>query len=146
MGGAFAFPADGDHVTFNDPDIQAAEIPGANGMSRRTVAGQALRRLCLADQTDFGCCPPTSVEDALVERSNGRQRFGGADRGERWGTGFLIASPPHTPCSARGASVTPALAGNSPSRTTEHGVGFAYINNQMGGTPDDRARAARRGS
>ncbi len=33
MGGAFAFPADGDHVTFNDPDIQAAEVPGANGIS-----------------------------------------------------------------------------------------------------------------
>ena len=33
MGGAFAFPADGDHVTFNDADIQAAEIPGANGIS-----------------------------------------------------------------------------------------------------------------
>ena len=32
MGGAFAFPADGDHVTFNDADIQAAEIPGANGI------------------------------------------------------------------------------------------------------------------
>ena len=32
VSGAVAFPADGDHVTYNDPDIQAAEVPGANGI------------------------------------------------------------------------------------------------------------------
>jgi len=48
MGGAFAFPADGSHVTFNDPAIQAGEIPAANGIS----TAESLARLYAAMQPD----------------------------------------------------------------------------------------------
>ena len=83
---------------------------------------------------------PASVEDALVGRSSGRQRFGGPDRGDRWGTGFLISSPPHTPMLGPRSFGHPGAGGELAFADDEHGVGFAYINNQMGGTPDDRAR------
>jgi len=33
MGGAFGFPVEDGVVSFNAPDIQAAEIPAANGIS-----------------------------------------------------------------------------------------------------------------
>ena len=82
-----------------------------------------------------------SVDDALVERSSGPTAV-------RWPRprGPLGHGLPHrvpaadSRCSGRAASVTPARAASSPSRTTTHGVGFAYVNNQMGGIPDDRAR------
>ncbi|HEX6299744.1 MAG TPA: hypothetical protein VF148_04695 [Acidimicrobiia bacterium] len=33
MSGTFAFPADNGLVTFNAPELQATEIPAANGIS-----------------------------------------------------------------------------------------------------------------
>lgn len=139
MGGAFDFPADGDHVTFNDADIQAAEIPGANGIAdARSLA--RLYAACVSPSEGLRLMAPTSVEDALVERSSGRQRFGGPDRGDRWGTGFLLASPPHTPLLGPRSFGHPGAGGELAFADEEHGVGFAYINNQMGGIPDDRAR------
>jgi CubicO group peptidase (beta-lactamase class C family) len=139
MGGAFAFPADGDHVSFNDPDIQAAEIPGANGIAdARSLA--RLYAACVSPIDGPRLMPPASVEDALVERSSGRQRFGGPDRGERWGTGFAIASPPHAPLLGPRSFGHGGAGGELAFADDEHGVGFAYINNQMGGIPDDRAR------
>jgi CubicO group peptidase (beta-lactamase class C family) len=139
MGGAFAFPADGDHVTFNDPDIQAAEIPGANGIAdARSLA--RLYAACVSPIDGPRLMSSASVEDALVERSSGRQRFGGPVRGDRWGTGFLISSPPHTPMLGPRSFGHPGAGGEFAFADDEHGVGFAYINNQMGGIPDDRAR------
>jgi CubicO group peptidase (beta-lactamase class C family) len=139
MGGAFAFPADGDHVSFNDPDIQAAEIPGANGIAdARSLA--RLYAACVSPIDGPRLMSPASVEDALVERSSGRQRFGGPDRGERWGTGFAIASPPHAPLLGPRSFGHGGAGGELAFADDEHGVGFAYINNQMGGIPDDRAR------
>jgi CubicO group peptidase (beta-lactamase class C family) len=138
MGGAFAFPADGDHVTFNDADIQAAEIPGANGISdARSLA--RLYAACVGPLDGVRLMTPASVDDARIERSSGRPWFGGPDQGSRWGTGFSIASPGSPLLGPRsfghgGAGGQLAFADDT------HGVGFAYVNNQMGGIPDERAR------
>ena len=139
MGGAFAFPVEDDHVTFNDADIQAAEIPGANGIAdARSLA--RLYAACVSPIDGLRLLSSASVEDALVERSSGRQRFGAPDRGDRWGTGFLIASPPQTPMLGPRSFGHPGAGGELAFADDEHGVGFAYVNNQMGGMPDDRAR------
>jgi CubicO group peptidase (beta-lactamase class C family) len=139
MGGAFAFPVDGDHVTFNDPDIQAAEIPGANGVSdARSLA--RLYAACVRPVDGVRLMSPASVDDALVERSSGPPRFGGPDRGERWGTGFAIASPPASPLLGPRSFGHGGAGGGLAFADDELGVGFAYVNNQMGGIPDDRAR------
>ena len=139
MGGAFAFPADGDHVTFNDPDIQAAEIPGSNGIAdARSLA--RLYAACVTPIDGVRLLSPASIDDALVERSSGRQRYGALDRGERWGTGFLISSPPHVPLLGPRSFGHPGAGGELAFADDEHGVGFAYVNSQMGGIPDDRAR------
>ena len=139
MGGAFAFPADGAHVTFNDPDIQAAEIPGANGIAdARSLA--RLYAACVTPIDGVRLLSPTSIDDALIERSSGRQHYGAPDRGERWGTGFLITSPPHVPLLGPRSFGHPGAGGELAFADDEHGVGFGYVNNQMGGVPDDRAR------
>ena len=49
MGGAFAFPARGGFVTFNDPRIQAAEIPGAGGVSTAAAWPGSTRRASPVD-------------------------------------------------------------------------------------------------
>jgi CubicO group peptidase (beta-lactamase class C family) len=139
MGGAFAFPADGDHVTFNDRDIQAAEIPGANGVSDASSLAR-LFAACVSPVDGVRLMSPASVDDALAERSSGQPRFGGPDRGERWGTGFAIASPPASPLLGPRSFGHGGAGGQLVFADDEHGVGFAYVNNQMGGVPDDRAR------
>ena len=83
---------------------------------------------------------PASVEDALVERSSGRPWSGGPDGGSRWGTGFAIASPPGSPFLGPRSFGHAGAGGELGFADDEHGVGFGYINNQMGGIPDDRAR------
>ena len=138
MGGAFAFPADGDHVTFNDPDIQAAEVPGANGigdarsLARLYAACVHRRRRPAPDDT-------ASVDDALVERSSGRPWSGFADPGPRFGTGFLLASPPGSPLLGPRSFGHGGAGGELAFADDTHGIGFAYVNNQMGGIPDERA-------
>jgi CubicO group peptidase (beta-lactamase class C family) len=138
MGGAFAFPADGDHVTFNDPDIQAAEVPGANGIGdARSLA--RLYAACVHPVDGLRLMSPASVDDAIVERSSGRPWPGTADLGSRWGTGFAIASPPGSPLLGPRSFGHGGAGGELAFADDTHGIGFAYVNNQMGGIPDDRA-------
>jgi CubicO group peptidase (beta-lactamase class C family) len=83
---------------------------------------------------------PASVDDALIERSSGRPWFGGSDQGSRWGTGFSIASPPGSPLLGPRSFGHGGAGGELAFADDTHGVGFAYVNNQMGGIPDERAR------
>ncbi len=138
MGGAFGPIVDGDYVTFNDPDIQAAEVPAANGITdARSLA--RLYASCVSEIDGPTVLSKASIEDALVERSRGRQRLGGPDRGERWGTGFLLDSRPACPMLGPRSFGHPGAGGALAFADDEHHVGFAYVNNQMGGMPDDRA-------
>ena len=139
MGGAFAFPAQGDHVTFNDADIQAAEIPGANGISdARSLA--RLYAACVHPVDGLRLMSPASVGDALVERSSGRPWLGRTDAGSRFGTGFAIASPPGSPLLGPRSFGHGGAGGELAFADETDSIGFAYVNNQMGGIPDDRAR------
>jgi CubicO group peptidase (beta-lactamase class C family) len=137
-GGAFAFPADGEHVTFNDPDIQAAEVPGANGIAdARSLA--RLYAACVQPVDGLRLMTQASVEDALVERSAGAPMLGGVDRGSRWGTGFALASPPDSPLLGPRSFGHGGAGGELAFGDDDHGIGFGYVNNQMGGIPDERA-------
>jgi len=139
MGGAYAFPAVGDAVTFNDPVLQAAEIPGANGIA--TAA--ALARLygaCVSDRSGPRLLSDESVSDALRVQSTGRQLGGIPDDGATWGTGFQLASPPSQPMLGRGSFGHAGAGGQLAFGDAEHRVGFAWLGNQMGGYGDARAR------
>jgi len=139
LGKAFAFPADGDYVTFNDPTIQFAEIPGANGIA----TPRSLARLYAACVTDLGegrLLTDSSIDDATVVLSAGPQLSGMPDDGSRWGTGFQLSSPPAQPMLGPRSFGHAGAGGQLAFADPEHGVGFAYLSNQMGGYGDARAR------
>jgi CubicO group peptidase (beta-lactamase class C family) len=139
LGRAFVFPAENGFVTFNYPAIQAAEIPGANGIS----SAESLARLYSAcvSQVDV---PPllslASIEDAIRVQSAGPQLSGAPDDGTRWGTGFQLSSPPSQPMIGPTSFGHAGAGGQLAFADLAHGVGFAYLSNQMGGYGDERAR------
>lgn len=140
MGRAFAFPADEGYVTFNDPAIQAAEVPGANGIS----SAGSLARLYAACVSEIDGRPPllsaASIDDALRVRSAGQQLTGVPHDGARWGTGFQLSSPPSQPMLGPASFGHAGAGGQLGFADAEHNVGFAYLSNQMGGYGDARAR------
>lgn len=62
------------------------------------------------------------------------------DDDARWGTGFQLASPPTQPMLGSGSFGHAGAGGRLAFADAEHGVGFAYLGNQMGGYGDVRAR------
>jgi CubicO group peptidase (beta-lactamase class C family) len=139
MGGAFAFPAADGMVSFNDPAIQAAEIPGANGIG----TPESLARLYAACVSDMGGPPilaGASIADALRVRAAGPQLSGMPDDGARWGTGFQLSSPPTQPMLGAASFGHAGAGGQLGFADRDHQVGFAYLSNQMGGYGDTRAR------
>lgn len=139
LGKAFAFPSDNGQVTFNNPVIQAAEIPGAGGIS----SAAALARLYAACVTgvDGGAAllTPVSIADGLRVQSAGPQLTGQPDDGARWGTGFQISSPPTQPLLGPTSFGHTGAGGQLAFADAEHGASFAYLTNQMGGYGDQRA-------
>lgn len=139
MGGAFAFPSHDGHVTFNDADLQAAEIPGANGIS--TASSLARLYAAVLGTTDSpALLTPASIADALSVRSEGPQLTGTAVDGARWGTGFQLASPPTHPMLGPSSLGHAGAGGQLGFADVDHDVGFAYLSNQMGGYGDARAQ------
>jgi CubicO group peptidase (beta-lactamase class C family) len=139
LGGAFAFPADGDFVTFNDPALQAAEIPGANGISTpRSLA--RLYAACVSEVDGIGLLSDDSIADALRVQAAGTQLSGLPDDGARWGTGFQLSSPPSQPMLGPRSFGHAGAGGQLAFADADTRVGFAYLSNQMGGYGDARAR------
>lgn len=140
MGGAFAFPAEDGLVTFNDPAIQAAEVPGANGIS--TAASLArLYAACVSDVDSVGpILSDATIGDLLRIRAAGQQLSGLPDDGARWGTGFQLSSPPSQPMLGATSFGHAGAGGQLGFADRSHRVGFAYLGNQMGGYGDARAR------
>jgi CubicO group peptidase (beta-lactamase class C family) len=139
LGGAFDFPVDEDGlVTFNDPRIQAAEIPGAGGVS--TARGLArLYAACVSPLDGPRLLSRAIIDDAVTVRSQGAQLFGELDTGHRWGTGFLLGSPLARPMLGDRSFGHDGAGGHLAFGDDEHQVGFGYVVNQMQGASDERA-------
>jgi CubicO group peptidase (beta-lactamase class C family) len=139
LNGTFPFPdRDGD-VTFNDPDIRAAELPGGNGIS----TARSLARLygaCVREIDGIRLLSDESITDALVEQSIGPQLFGSPIGGFRWGTGFQLNAPPWCPMLGRTSFGHDGAGGQLAFADAQSGVGFAYLTNQMGGPDDHRTQ------
>lgn len=138
MGGVFGFPLTDGLVTFNDPAIQRAEIPGANGMG--TAEGLArLYAACVSAVDGRRIMTSRQIDDAVVVQSFGQQVFGPPDRGERWGTGFALDSPPAQPLLGPRSFGHGGAGGELAFGDDTVHVGFGYVNNRMGGIGDARA-------
>jgi CubicO group peptidase (beta-lactamase class C family) len=139
MGNAWGFPVEDGVVSFNDPAIQAAEVPGANGVSTaRSLAG--VYSACVSAGAGPALLSARALDDALVVRSEGPQLSGLPDDGARWGTGFQLASPPSQPMLGPGSFGHAGAGGQLAFGDRDHGIGFAYLSDQMGGYGDGRAR------
>lgn len=139
MGGAFAFPADADGVTFNDPRIQRAEIAGANGIA----TARSLARLyagCASEVDGPRILSRGSIDDAVRCLSEGRSRFGPEGPTSRWGSGFQISSPETQPMLGERSFGHAGAGGQLAYGDDRFAVGFAYLSNQMGAPGDLRAR------
>ena len=139
MGGAFGFPVESGVVSFNDLAIQAAEVPGANGVS----TAESLARFyaaCVGSASTRPLLAPASIADALTVRSSGQQLSGLPDDGARWGTGFQLSSAPGQPMLGQWSFGHAGAGGQLAFADAGHRVGFAYLSNQMGGYGDSRAR------
>ncbi|MBI4941776.1 MAG: beta-lactamase family protein [Actinobacteria bacterium] len=138
MGSALPFPTDSGVVTLNDPQLQAAELPGINGFA----SAPSMARLyagCVSDIDGPALLTPQSVEDALVPRSWGQMLLGDPDLGQRWGTGFMISSPPSRPMLGPRSFGHDGAGGQLAFADPDLGVGFAYLSCQMGPVIDHRA-------
>jgi CubicO group peptidase (beta-lactamase class C family) len=138
MGGAFGFPVENGIVAFNDPAIQAAEVPAANGIS----TARSLARLyagCVSEIDGPRILSRSSIDDAIRVQSSGRQLYGPPDSGHRWGTGFMLNSPPARPLLGDRSFGHDGAGGQLAFADDQYGVGFAYLSNQMGGLVDARA-------
>jgi len=139
MGGAFAFPAEDGYVTFNSPEIQAAQVPGANGISSACSLAR-LYAACVSPVDGSPLLRPESIDDAIRVQSAGPQLTGAPDDGTRWGTGFQLASPPTCPMLGPASFGHAGAGGQLAFGDASHRVGFAYLSNQMGGYGDARAK------
>ena len=138
MGSAFGFPSENGYVSFNDPAIQAAELPGAGGIS----SAESLAKLYAACVTGLDGPPmltKATIADGLRVQSAGRQLTGQPDDGARWGTGFQISSAPGQPLLGPGSFGHTGAGGQLAFADVDHGASFAYVTNQMGGYGDARA-------
>ncbi|MDQ1304496.1 MAG: hypothetical protein QG671_323 [Actinomycetota bacterium] len=138
-GEALPFPAENGIVTMNDPVLQAAELPGINGIG----TARSLARLYAACVGDLDGVPrlltADSVADASVPRSWGQMVLGDPDRGQRWGTGFMLSSSPARPMLSEQSFGHDGAGGQLGFADPAHRVGFAYLSRQMGPLLDERA-------
>ncbi len=139
MNGAIPFPDVDGEVTYNAPAIRAAERPGGNGIaSARDLA--TIYGACVAVDPSVRLLSRASIDDALVLRSSGPELFGSQEASGRWGTGFMLDSPPHRPMLGPRSFGHDGAGGLLGFADDESSIGFGYVTNQMGGPGDDRAR------
>lgn len=139
LDGTFPFPGSGGEVTFNDPEIRAAELPGGNGIA--TARGLArMYAACVGSVDGVRLMSQANVADALVEQSGGPQVFGSPIGGFRWGTGFQLDAYPWCPMFGPRSFGHDGAGGQLAFADADRGIGFAYVTAQMGGPDDMRSR------
>lgn len=122
---------------FNDPHIQAAEIPGAGGIA----SAAALAKIWSA--TVVSTNGVRLIEEAVTaqatrERSGGMPVFGGEPPYSRWGCGFQLDSAARRYLSDRCFGHDGA-GGQVGFADSERRIGFGYVTNWMMGPEDRRA-------
>ncbi|AXG82895.1 class A beta-lactamase-related serine hydrolase [Streptomyces paludis] len=136
-----AFPAElvADEGGFNDPRIQAAELPGAGGIaSARALA--AIWSATVVETDGVRLLEAGTVDDAIRPQTEGTPVFGGPPPYPRWGMGFQL------PSLAR-EYLGPASFGHDGAggqvafADVTHQVGFAFLTNLMEAGTDHRATA-----
>jgi CubicO group peptidase (beta-lactamase class C family) len=126
-------------MCFNDPDIRAAEMPATNLIT----SARDLAQLYAAVVTGVDGPPllnSATITDMLIEQSAGPPVIDGLTPPSlRWGTGFMLDSPPRPRMLGATSFGHDGAGGQLAFADVDAGVGFAYINNRMGGPDDQRS-------
>ncbi|MFD5112803.1 serine hydrolase domain-containing protein [Streptomyces sp. NPDC058391] len=137
LGNAFPTELVDDERGFNDPRIQAAELPGAGGIaSARALA--AIWSSTVVETDGVRLLDADTVADAIRPQTEGDPVFGGQPPFPRWGMGFQL------PSLAR-EYLGPASFGHDGAggqvafADVTHQVGFAFLTNLMEAGADHRA-------
>ncbi|MFE9294934.1 serine hydrolase domain-containing protein [Streptomyces niveus] len=137
LGNAFPTALVDDERGFNDPRIQAAELPGAGGIaSARALA--AIWSSTVVETDGVRLLNADTVADAIRPQTEGDPVFGGQPPFPRWGMGFQL------PSLAR-EYLGPASFGHDGAggqvafADVTHQVGFAFLTNLMEAGADHRA-------
>ena len=137
LGGAFAPELITSDGGFNDPAIQAAEIPGAGGIA----TARALATIWSATVVETGGV--RLLEDAVIHsatqvQSEGAPVWNVPGPWPRWGMGFQLDSEVRRYLTPEGFGHDGA-GGQSAFADPAFGVGFAFLTNQMEAIDDRRA-------
>lgn len=122
---------------FNDPAVQAAEIPGAGGIA----TARALATIWSATVVETGgvrLLDSEVLDSAAVVQSEGAPVWNVPGPWPRWGMGLQLDSEARR--FLTGASVGhDGAGGQSAFADPTHEIGFAYLTNQMEAIDDQRA-------
>jgi CubicO group peptidase (beta-lactamase class C family) len=115
---------------FNRPDVRAAELPAANGVTNaRSLARMYAAAVGSVDGSDRG--PLLSAEQVAAASST---QTSGNDRvlffETTFGLGFMTSSP-FAPYGGRHAFGHAGAGGSVGFADPEHGIGFGYVMNRM---------------
>ncbi|MFN8621163.1 MAG: serine hydrolase domain-containing protein [Chloroflexota bacterium] len=138
VNGALPLPGEPDRMTYNDPAVLAAEVPGANGVTDARSLSQ-LYAACVSPILGAPLLSDATIDEAVIVRTSGRMRFSGPDSGHRWGTGFMLDSPPARRMLGPRSFGHDGAGGTLGFGDADFRVGFGYGHNQMGGSPERRA-------
>ncbi|MEU1178626.1 serine hydrolase domain-containing protein [Streptomyces sp. NPDC005820] len=138
LGGAFPGTLAGEGTGLNDPDIQAAEVPGGGAVATARALAEIWSSTILPTSATQPL-PLDVVTDMVQVQSSGQQILGPQGVPQpSWATGFMVDSPArpfltsssfgHDGAGGQLAFADPAL-----------GVGFGFVTNDAQGVGDIRA-------
>lgn len=137
LGGALPRELVGEGAGFNDPEVQAAEIPGAGGISTARALA-AIWSATVTETDGIRLLDPHTVDLASVPQSEGEPYFAAPPPWPRWGMGFQLDSAARRYLSD--ASIGHDGAGGQVAFADPHSrVGFAFLTNRLEAIDDHRA-------
>jgi CubicO group peptidase (beta-lactamase class C family) len=122
---------------FSDPRVRAAEIPGAGGIATARALA-AIWSATVAPTFGARLLDDSVLDLVLTPQVDGPPVFDVPPPWPRWGVGFQLGSPAREYLS--GSSFGHDGAGGQVAfADREHGIGFAFLTNQMEAIDDQRA-------
>lgn len=127
----------GDKKGFNDPSIQAAEIPAAGGISTASALAK-IWSATIIDTDGIRLLHDSTVEEATKVASQGQPVWDVPGPFPRWGMGFQLDSEARRYLTPVGFGHDGA-GGQVAFADPTYNVGFAFLTNQMEALNDNRA-------
>jgi CubicO group peptidase (beta-lactamase class C family) len=122
---------------FNDPLIRAAEIPGAGGVATAKALA-AIWSATVTSTLGTRLLDDSTLDLVLAPQVDGPPVFDVPPPWPRWGVGFQLGSPAREYLSSSSFGHDGA-GGQVAFADREHGIGFAFLTNQMEAIDDQRA-------